>query len=274
MKRAFITTAVRAAALSLAVALPMSARAQTRPFLFTVTPEVSTTHPVLLSGDLSFARRSIRSLGPEEMEQSLLAQVALAPSWTLVARAGRAPDDPAATSSALLRAEVFAAVLTAASPFTLSVGVGGMRDYAGTAVALGSLVAGYGNADWTGAAGLRLERPFTSDSKEAETTPRDAIDVTTSAGLVRTMGAVRLGLEAVAEDLEGFFEADEAEGGAKLMIGPTLSLAPTSSRWHVLLGGGPVLRLTESTVVQTVGAPRDLTGRDGYVLRTSVGFRW
>ena len=70
---------------------------------------------------------------------------------------------------------------------------------------------------------------------------------------------VRLGIEAVAEDIEGFVEKDEAEGGAKLMVGPTIVLAPSGARWSLLLGGGVVTQLTPSTRSPvTVGALRDL----------------
>jgi len=56
------------------------------------------------------------------------------------------------------------------------------------------------------------------------------------------VGAGGIGLEAVAEDLEGLFDTHEAEGGTKLLLGPTLSLAPARSHWLLIVGGGPVLR--------------------------------
>jgi hypothetical protein len=52
-----------------------------------------------------------------------------------------------------------------------------------------------------------------------------------------------------------------------------LGWAPGGARWQLLVGGGPVLRMTSSAVM-TPGAPRELTGRSGYVLRTALGYRW
>ena len=65
---------------------------------------------------------------------------------------------------------------------------------------------------------LRFERPLT--------TGRDAADLVTTVGWMRRVGpALNVGVEAVGEDLEGLWEADEAEGGAKLFAGPSLHFA-------------------------------------------------
>ena len=59
------------------------------------------------------------------------------------------------------------------------------------------------------------------------------------------------------------------------MVGPTIVLAPTAARWNLLVGGGVVTQLTSSTRSPVPdGALRDLQTRNGYVLRTSVAFRW
>lgn len=55
---------------------------------------------------------------------------------------------------------------------------------------------------------------------------RDEVDIMTSAAVFyRLQDRTSLGLEVAGEDLEGFFEEEEAEGGAKLLFGPTLNLA-------------------------------------------------
>ncbi len=54
---------------------------------------------------------------------------------------------------------------------------------------------------------------------------RDEMDVMTSLALSYAfMDTFRLGIEAAGEDLEGLVEAEEAEGGAKLLFGPTAGI--------------------------------------------------
>jgi hypothetical protein len=98
----------------------------------------------------------------------------------------------------------------------------------------------------------------------------------TTLGIARQLGpAVRFGIESVGEDLEGLFEADEAEGGAKVMVGPSLTLQPRAARWAVSMVAGPVLRVSRSSAPGfDSGAPRDLSAGTGYVVRTSLGYQW
>jgi hypothetical protein len=56
---------------------------------------------------------------------------------------------------------------------------------------------------------------------------RDAVDVITSVGWARKITrAVSLGVEAIGEDFEGFWDSEEAEGGARLLAGPSLHISP------------------------------------------------
>jgi hypothetical protein len=270
----FLLAALLAGATATLAASPLCA--QDRPFLFTVTTgsDAGFGARTLLSGDLGYGRRSFRSVAPERAEQSVTAQIALGSRVTVLARTGLAFADPSATSTVSAQGEVLAGLLPADAAASLFVGVGGLRDYAGTAVFLGRVGAGFSGARWEAAGNLRLEHAFVAHDGTATEAPRDGVDLITTAGVARRSGSVRLGVEAVAEDLEGFFDREEAEGGAKLMIGPTVRWAPEGSRWQLLVGGGPVLRLTQSVAVATGGAPRELTGGSGYVLRTAVGYRW
>lgn len=74
-------------------------------------------------------------------------------------------------------------------------------------------------------------------------------------------------VEAVGSDLEGYWESDEAEGGATLYVGPTLAFSPAAS-WRFVVGGGLVLRAASSTAAPSAEQ------RSGYVLRTSVRLGW
>lgn len=266
--------AVHALCACILAALPAApVHAQERGFLFTVTTGGSTTPSGrLVSADLGYGKRAFRGLAPESTEPSLTAQIALGSRWTVLAHTGMAFDDPAATSAMSVQAEVLTELLPDREGASFFLGVGGLRDYTGTGVFLGRVGASFHGRRWEAAGNARIEHAFASVT-DGVTLPRDGVDLITTVGVVRRVGTVRLGVEAVAEDLEGFFEAEEAEGGAKLMLGPTVGWAPEGARWQLLVGGGPVLRVTSSTAM-TPGAPRELTGRSGYLLRTALNVRW
>ena len=65
-----------------------------------------------------------------------------------------------------------------------------------------------------------------------------------------------------------FFEPEEAEGGARLMVGPTFRVR-LSEKMHLRLGGGPIFYMTQNT--PTSKAPRLLpSGDSGYAIRFSM----
>jgi hypothetical protein len=103
---------------------------------------------------------------------------------------------------------------------------------------------------------------------------RDTVDLIMTAGLARWVRpSLALGAELIGEDLEGFWEEDEAEGGACVLVGPSILIAPASTRWRIGLAGGPVFHATRSTLrsAATRSLP-DTGGRDGYALRCRVSY--
>ena len=83
------------------------------------------------------------------------------------------------------------------------------------------------------------------------------------------------GVEAIGEDLEGFWDPEEAEGGARLLVGPSMHIAPPQKRWQLPLAGGPTFHPTTSG--RTSVALRDLpaiTAAHGYALRTTFAYRF
>ncbi len=78
----------------------------------------------------------------------------------------------------------------------------------------------------------------------------------------------RQGLEIQTEDLEGLWEEEEAEGGAKLLIGPTNSLLFTDSL-QLKMSAAAVLAMTQNT--PTVGTGQ-AAPRVGFMGRLVLGY--
>jgi hypothetical protein len=80
----------------------------------------------------------------------------------------------------------------------------------------------------------------------------------------------RLGVEAIGEDLEGLWEAEEAEGGAKLYIGPAIHWARSDGRLWASLGGGPVVYASRSDARSPAPRPLGADG-NGFTVRMALG---
>lgn len=95
----------------------------------------------------------------------------------------------------------------------------------------------------------------------------DAADLSLTLGAsVRVTPWWRQGVEVGGEDLEGFWEEEEAEGGAKLLFGPTT---------YFTLGGAVELRLNLAAVYAppSAGAPARASGDTwGFLGRASVAY--
>jgi hypothetical protein len=89
------------------------------------------------------------------------------------------------------------------------------------------------------------------------TVGRETVDLTTSMGwTARVTSSWAFGVEAIGEDLEGFWDPEEAEGGARLLVGPSVHIAPPQKRWQLSLAGGSTFHPTTSG--RTSVALRDL----------------
>jgi hypothetical protein len=212
------------------------ARGQNRPFVFSVTtaPDVSKTSTALTYdigvGDTSF--RASQSSGPE---QRVGIQVS-AGRWTFLGRLGLTSAN--ATYETSQQGEALYSIFTQGSN-GIAVAIGG-----------GMLVAGREFGRWRLHGNLLFQKPMASG--------RDPIDIITTVGWMQQLsGTVSLGIEGVAEDVEGFWDPAEAEGGARLLVGPSLHVAPTGRPWQLSLAGGPMIHLPSQS------APR------GYAFRTS-----
>ena len=153
--------------------------------------------------------------------------------------------------------------LRSAAGMGVAVGLGVRREWQGPTVLLGRIAVGHSSARTTLFGNARFERALSGG--------RDAVDLVTSAGWRRRFGSVHLGVEAIGEDLEAFWEPSEAEGGARIFAGPSMHLSRPGRPWSVSLCGGPILYATTSG--RSSSAVRDLGAAGSrYAMRLSFGY--
>ncbi|WP_293788932.1 hypothetical protein [uncultured Pedobacter sp.] len=151
--------------------------------------------------------------------------------------------------------------------FRLGAGLGLSRDWSSIGSAISRITAAFDRPNWRMAGNLRFEKAFSRS--------RDKLDFITSIGFQhRVSNSLFLGFEALGQDLEGFWEKDEAEGGAKLMIGPSINLEPKDGKLSFTLSGGPVFYATRSQVsspaaIREIG---NIASGNGYNIRALVNF--
>jgi hypothetical protein len=248
--------------LAICTCIPALASAQGRAMLFSINTVDAPrgSYVATLEGALSHEGFEPASAG--RYEQSLSAQAGLPGRFVLAGRAGVAQGQPNSRGAASL--ELLREVGPSGRATSMFVGVGGGLDFSHTQLATVRMGIAHKGVENRLQGNVLFEKPLVSD--------RDAVDVVGTVGWLRRVSSIaELGVEAVGQDLEGFWEADEAEGGARLLVGPTLAIAPVGAGWRFIVGGGVVVRATTSD--RTSGAERPLsTNADGYVLRVGFGF--
>lgn len=118
-------------------------------------------------------------------------------------------------------------------PVNVLLAVNGLREYGGAPVAQAVYTVGRDFGKLNLATSGVFEKAFAPD--------RDEVDAVLSLGTAYAVVPwLRLGIEAVGEDLEAFFEEEEAEGGARFVVGPTLVMELLEHRLNfgVNAGGG------------------------------------
>ncbi len=232
------------------------------PYLYVVSPSWLEDGDVYFSYDAAFGLRSVRPFGEDGVEQRVGVIYGLSDRVSLVATAGAWVEAGSAVHLGSLQAEVMADLVRGRSPLSgVSVGAGFLREYLGVNVLLARVAAGSSWRRWLIHGNALLEKPFAKN--------RDPVDLITSAGCSYALtDRFRVGIEAIGEDLEGFFEPEEAEGGAKLLVGPSIQWK-FSDVSHLRIGGGPIFYMTQSPARSN--APRLLpSSSSGFALRASL----
>ncbi|MFV0592254.1 MAG: hypothetical protein ACK5M7_12780 [Draconibacterium sp.] len=236
------------------------------PFLFSTSTLTSQDLPWVLSYGGSYGNNLSRGFGFNGVDQQLGVKGYLGNRFTMLAYVslGVASADNSVVSAQ--RAEIIRDLVGGKKTDGIRLGLGGglSRDYGGVFSVVSRLTGAFENRRWKLAGNLLLEKALSGD--------RDKVDVLTSLGIhYKISDHFYAGAEAIGEDLEGLWEEEEAEGGARMMFGPSLNLVPGGSRFSFSLSGGPAVYLTRS-VVTNPDAIRDLPGENGMTVRARVVF--
>jgi hypothetical protein len=242
-----------------------SIRAQS-PFLFANQPP-NVVRRLITSVDAGYNARAFEPVAGERLEPRATLVGVLSPLFSVQGQLAAASTIDHRTRLSDQLELMVTPVRTGA--FALGSALGFRHEYSGADVALARVVAARTTSGSAMAADVLFEHPFVPG--------RDAVDVITTIGAARELTQrVWLGIEAVGSDLEGLWDSEEAEGGATLLIGPTLALAP-SDRWRLVVGGGPVIRATTDKTINALGSRPSLgapSGQAGYVVRLSLRRVW
>src|SRR5262245_19311070 len=244
-----------------------AALAQDRPFVFSLaTSRETAARQVRVDYEIGVGDQALHQQTTNGPEQRIGMQVT-AGRMTFIGHIGMSDERTSYQSSQ--QAEAWVSVLArGGSPNALAVGGGVLHEAGGVNVLLARLVAGREGPAARLHGNFLFQKPLS--------TGRDSADVITSMGWAARVTPIwSVGIETIAEDLEGFWEADEAEGGARILVGPSVHIAPPHKRWQLSFAGGPTFHPAVSD--RTSAAIRDLpaaTGRRGYAMRTTFACRF
>jgi hypothetical protein len=237
------------------------AAAQERPFLFSISTATEQKPAVRFDYDIGVGERAFQSDVANQPEQRVGVQASYR-RLTLLARVGIAEVGSAYQSSQSW--EVLYSLLGPSRRTSLAAGGGMLHEPDGVNVWLGRIVAGRNADTWLVHGNLLFQKPIATD--------RDAVDLITSVGWAHKLPhGMSLGAEAIGEDLEGFWEAEEAEGGARLLVGPSFHVSPTGRRWQFIATGGPLFHPSDTG--RSSDAFRDLppeTKHTSYAFKASL----
>ena len=236
------------------------------PFLFSLSTLTPEDQKWSLDYSSSYGERVETPLGFEGVSQQLAVKGYLGKRFTVYANTalGFPQGNKVYTAQ---QAEVLRNIVGGKKylGFRVGAGLGARRDFSNDFSLLGRATMEYMASRWKASGNLLFEKNLEEGG--------DAIDIITSLGFhYRLTDNFYGGFEAIGEDLEGFWDAEEAEGGAKLMLGPSLNLMPNESRFSFSLSGGPVFLATQNEI-SNPDAFRELPSQAGLMIRGKIIFK-
>ena len=260
-------------ALAGAIALLLCAAplgAQDRPFLFSITTSTDvSTNSFRIDYDVGAGEHAFQSDAANQPEQRFGVQASYS-RLTLVGQFGLSMTDDDSAYQSWQQGEALVSLLNPVLHGGVAFAVGGglLHEPEGTNVALTRVVVGREADTWRLYANLLFEMPIHAVN-------RDAVDVMTTVGwAAKLTPAVALGVEGIGEDLEGFWDPTETEGGARILVGPSLHVAPRGAKWQLTATGGPSFH--PDNTGRSSDAIRDLppqTQRVGYAVKAGLTYR-
>jgi len=244
-----------------------AAWAQYSEYLYIVTPEQVGKNEWRAKYESAYAVDAVQPFGEDGVEQRVGTVYGISKRINLSAVASAVVDNGKSTTLGAAQVELMADLMPKTkSGLALSAGAGWLREYQGVQTALARAALSWQKPKWRLDANALLQKPFAEN--------RDAVDVLFSLGANAGLSQRwRVGVEALGEDLEGFWEEEEAEGGAKLLLCTTLAWS-IQEKLSLRLGAGPIYYLTRSN--QDSQAPRMLHTSDtsvGALVRLSALYR-
>ncbi|CAN5181066.1 hypothetical protein BH09BAC6_BH09BAC6_20380 [soil metagenome] len=239
-----------------------------QPFLFTANTLSPLTRGWSLSFTGGYGEHAVNPLGFNGLDQHFSMKGYLGARLTLLASLGMGFSTGGGVHT-LQQAEVIRDFIGGFTPlgFRLGAGLGARHEFNNDNVVFSRITAAYDLRLWKVGANLRLEKVFTEN--------RDGVDVIASVGVHRHLaGQLFGGIEAIGQDIEGFWQPNESEGGARLLVGPSLNYAPAGSRLSFSACGGPIIYATHSSVSAGQFAARDLPASTGFTMKFNIGFRF
>jgi hypothetical protein len=235
------------------------------PFLFSKTTLTSSDIPWSLDYSASYGERVSGQFGFDGVGQQLGLKGYLGKKFTLYGQAAFGFDLEHNVTSAQ-QAEVIHDFIggTKVQGFKLGAGLGIGRDFSSVISLLSRVTVSYDDINWKAGGNILFQKSFSAN--------RDAVDIISSIGFHhRLYGSLYGGFETVGEDLEGFWDPQEAEGGAKLLVGPSLNMTTKDSKMSFSVSGGPVFYATQNQA-SNPDAIRELPSQNGLTLRAKVIF--
>lgn len=247
------------------IAIPEPVRTPA-PFLFSQTTLTAQDLPWSLNYSSSYGNRIDGPFGYDGVGQQFAIQGYLGSKFTVYANAafGFANDEGNVVNAQ--QAEIIRDFIGGKNALGLRIGLGlGInRDYSDVKSLLSRITLSYEALRWKAGGNILFEKALADD--------RDEIDIITSLGFhYQLLGNFYGGFEAVGEDLEGLWDSEEAEGGAKIFVGPSLNLMPSASRFSFSVSGGPVFYASRNEATN-FEAIRELPSQNGLTIRAKITF--
>lgn len=234
------------------------------PFLFSMTTLTPEDLKWSLDYSTSYGERVTGPFGNEGVGQQVGVKGYLGKQFTLYAHAAFGFARENAVTSAQ-QAEIIHDFIGGKKNqgLRLGIGVGASRDFNNIGSLLSRVTISYDAPRWKAGGNVLFEKAFARN--------RDKIDIISSFGFHHLLfGKLYGGFETVGEDLEGLW-SEEAEGGAKLLVGPSLNMTTNNSKISFSVSGGPVFYATRNQV-SNPEALRELPSQSGLTLRAKVTF--